>query len=113
MHEMSVAAGIINILDAQLKQLAPCKLIALELDVGKLSGIEELSLQYALETLLVDQGHTSVHLRFRQSPALFKCAACDWKGQLETFTLLCPDCNAGELDIIDGQDVILERIQIE
>ena len=113
MHEMPVAAGIINVLDAQLKQLAPCKLIAMELAVGKLSSVEELSLQFALDTLLVDQGHTGVHLRFRQSPALFKCAACNWKGQLETFTLLCPDCNAGELNIIDGQDVILERIEIE
>ncbi len=113
MHEMSVAASILNVLDAQLKQLAPCKLIALELAVGKLSGVDEESLRFALETLLVDQGHTGLHLRFRQSPALFKCTACNWQGQLEIFTLLCPDCNAGELDIIDGQDVILERIEIE
>ncbi len=113
MHEMSVAAGIINVLDAQLKQLAPCKLIAMELAVGKLSGVDDESLKFALETLLVGQGQTGVLLRFRQSPALFKCTACHWQGQLEIFTLLCPDCSAGELDIIDGQDVILERIEIE
>ena len=113
MHEMSVATGIINVLGDKLSQLAPCKLIALELTVGKLSGIEEQSLRFALDTLLVGQGHSDVHLRFRQSPAVFKCTACNWQGQLETFTLRCPQCNATELDIINGQDVILERIEVE
>ena len=110
---MAVAAGIINVLRPKLSQLLPCKLIAMELAVGKLSGIEEHSLRFALDTLLVDQGHTGVHLRFRDSPSVFKCAACQWQGQLENFTLLCPDCNGPELDIINGQDVILERIEVE
>ena len=25
----------------------------------------------------------------------------------------CPKCNAGEMEIINGQDVILERIEVE
>jgi hydrogenase nickel incorporation protein HypA/HybF len=110
---MAVATGIINVLRSKLSQLPPCKLIALELTIGKLSGIEEHSLRFALDTLLVDQGHTGVHLRFHDSPAVFKCTACQWQGQLENFTLLCPDCNGPELDIINGQDVILERIEVE
>ena len=110
---MSVATGIINVLRRKLSQLPSCRLIGLELSVGKLSGIEEHSLRFALDTLLVGQGHTDVHLRFRESPAVFKCTGCEWEGQLETFTLLCPDCQASELDIINGQDVILERIEVE
>ncbi|MCK4851424.1 MAG: hydrogenase maturation nickel metallochaperone HypA [Phycisphaerae bacterium] len=113
MHEMSVATGIINVLDDKLGQLAPCKLIALELAVGKLSGIEEHSLRFALDTLLVGQGHTDVHLRCRQSPAVFKCTACNWQGEMDGFTLACPECNGPDLDIIAGQDVTLETIEVE
>jgi len=113
MHEMSVATGILNVLGAKLSQLPPCKLLALQLTVGKLSGIETQSLRFALDTILAGQGHNNVHLHLRESPAVFKCTACNWHGHLETFTLRCPDCNATELDIIDGQDVILERIEVE
>lgn len=110
---MSVATGIINVLSTKLDQLDPCKLIALELAVGKFSGIEEHSLRFALDTILAGQGYGDVKLRFHDSPAVFKCPACDWQGQIETFTLLCPQCRARDLDIISGQDVILERIEIE
>ena len=110
---MAVATGIINVLRSKLSQLPPCKLIGLELAVGKLSGIEEHSLRFALETLLVDQGHTGVHLRFRDSPAVFKCTACDWQGEMDGFTLACPECNGLDLDIIAGQDVTLKTIEVE
>ncbi len=110
---MSVASGIVNVLSSKLGQLAPCKLIALELAVGKLSGIEEHTLRFALDTLLAGQGYADVQLRFHDSPAVFKRPACDWQGQIETFTLLCPHCQDGDLDIINGQDVILERIEVE
>ena len=110
---MAVATGIINVLRSKLSQLSPCRLIALELAVGKLSGIEEHSLRFALDTLLVDQGHTAVHLRFRDSPAVFKCTACDWQGEMDGFTLACPECNGPDLDIIAGQDVILKTIEVE
>ena len=108
-----MATGIVNVLSSTLGQLAPCKLIALELAVGKLSGIEEHSLRFALDTLLVGQGYADVQLRFHDSPAVFKCTACDWQGQIETFTPLCPQCQADDLDIVNGQDVILKRIEIE
>ena len=110
---MSVATGIINVLSSKLGQLAPCKLIALELAVGKFSGIEEHSLRFALETLLAGKGYDDVQLRFHDSPAVFKCAACDWQGQIETFTLICSRCQTSDLDIVNGQDVILERIEVE
>ena len=110
---MSVATGVVNVLSTKMGQLAPCKLIALELAVGKFSGIEEHSLRFALDTLLAGQGYADVQLRFHDSPAVFKCTACDWQGQIETFTLLCPQCQANDLDIINGQDVILERIEVE
>ena len=110
---MSVATGIINVLSSKLGQLAPCKLIAIELAVGKLSGIEEHSLRFALDTLLTGQGYDDVQLRFHDSPAVFKCTACNWQGRIENFTLLCPRCQTGDLDIINGQDVILERIEVE
>ena len=112
-HEMSVATGIINVLDAKLGQLGSCKLTAVEVAVGELSGIAEDSLRFAVDSLLADKGYADVQLRLRRSPAVFGCAECNWKGQIETFSLHCPQCNAGEMEIINGQDVVLERIEVE
>ena len=113
MHEMSVASGIIKVLGAKLKEQGQCRLLAMVLAVGELSGIEEQSLRFALETLLAEQGFASVELRFEQVPAAFKCSACGWRGRPDKFTAVCPACGKGELEIIAGREVSLERIEIE
>ncbi len=113
MHEMAVAGGIINILSQKLAELGDCKLIGMQLAVGKLSGIEEHSLRFALDTLLVGAGFADVELHFHDQPALFKCSGCSWQGQLQSFNMSCPDCEGSDLELVSGQDVILERIEVE
>ena len=113
LHEMSVATSLMRVLSKKLVELAPCKLTALELTVGELSGIDRESLRFALDTLVTEAGYDGVELRFEPGPAVFACIACNWQGQLDSFTLVCPDCNGAALDIIAGQDVSLERIEIE
>ena len=102
-----------KVLSKKLAELAPCKLIALELTVGELSGIDRESLRFALDTLVTEAGYDGVELRFEQGPAVFSCSACSWQGQLDNFSLTCPECSGPDLDIISGQDVSLERIEIE
>ena len=113
MHEMSVATGIINVLQSKLNDLDPCKLTAMDISIGQLAGIDESSLSFCLDTLLAERGFEPVQVRFESAPALFKCSACTWQGTPEDFTVKCPSCSQGELEIIGGRDVTLERIEVE
>ena len=110
---MSVATGIIKVLGGKLAELKPCKLKALHLSLGELSGIDRDSLSFALDTLLADAGYDGLEIRFELTPATFKCSACNWQGRLKSFTLVCPECDGRDLDIVAGQDVTLERIEVE
>ena len=112
-HEMSVASGIMKVLGKKLSEQGPCKLTALELVLGELSGIDRESLRFALDILLDEAGYHGVEVRFEPEPAVFKCSACGWQGRLEAFTLACPECNGRDLGIISGQDISLERIEID
>ena len=102
-----------KVLRSKLTELAPCKLTALELSLGELSGLDRDSLRFALDILLADAGLNGVEVRFEPAPVVFKCSGCNWQGQLDSFTLACPECNSPDLDIISGQDISLERIEIE
>ena len=102
-----------KVLGKKLKEQGPCKLTALELVMGELSGIDRESQRFALEILLDEAGYYGVEIRIEQGPAIFKCSDCSWQGRLEGFTLVCPGCNGADLDIISGLDVSLERIEIE
>lgn len=113
MHEMSVAIGIMKVLAAKLREEGPCKLRSAELAVGELSGIDRDSLRFALDTLLDEAGYKDVQMRFEQVPAAFKCNNCGWGGRLKNYALVCPGCKGIDLDIISGQDVYLERIEVE
>ena len=101
-----------KVLQKKLAELGPCKLTALEVAVGERSGIGPESLQLALETLLAEQGYTGVEIRFESVLAEFECQACSmWKGREET--VICPLCGEGTVFIVAGQDVTLERIEVE
>ena len=109
---MSVATGIIKVLRRKLAELGPCELKALEVSIGDHSGIAPESLRLALETLLTEAGYTGVEIRFESVPAEFECqACCFWKGREET--VICPLCGEGAVFIVAGQDVTLERIEVE
>ena len=110
---MAVANGIINALRNKLTELGPCKLIAMELSLGKLSGIDQHSLRFALDTVLTDAGYGKVQMSFHEKPAVFNCSECSWQGQLDDFTICCPHCQGHQLEIVTGKDVILERIEVE
>lgn len=110
---MSVSTGIIKVLGKRLSELGDCELKALQLSLGELSGIDRESLSFALETLLADEGYNGVDIFFEFSPATFQCSACNWRGRLKGFALVCPECEGRDLDIIAGQDVTLERIEVE
>ena len=110
---MSVATGIMNVLRSKLSKLASCRLTALQLSLGELSGIDRDSLRFALDTLLADADYNGVEIRFELVPATFKCSACNWQGRLESFVLTCPECAGQGLDITAGQDVSLESIEVE
>ena len=113
MHEMSVAIGIMKVLKAKLTEEGPCELTAAKLAVGELSGIDRESLKFALDTLLDEEGHKDGELCLEQVPASFKCNGCGWGGQLKDYALVCPECKGGDLDIVSGQDVYLERIEVK
>ena len=113
MHEMFVASGVMKVLDGKLKEQGPCKLLAMDVAVGEFSGIEDESLRLALQTMLDERGHSPVEIRFEKTEALFECYACAWKGREEKFTAICPECGAGAVFIVGGQDVTLESIEVE
>ena len=76
-----MATGIMNVLRSKLAEFVPCRLTALQLSLGELSGIDRDSLRFALDTLLADADHNGVEIRFEFTPATFKCSACSWQGR--------------------------------
>jgi Zn finger protein HypA/HybF involved in hydrogenase expression len=91
-----------NVLRSKLTELDSCRLTALQLSLGELSGIDRDSLRFALDTLLADADYNGVGIRFEITPATFGCSACNWQGRLESFALTCPECTGQDLDIIAG-----------
>ena len=101
-----------KVLQRKFAELEPCKLTALEVAVGDRSGIAGESLRLALETLLAERGYIGVEIRFESVLAEYECQACHgWKGREEI--VICPACGEGAVFIVSGQDVTLERIEVE
>ena len=64
---------------------------------------------------LVAQG-TSVEgaeLEMQEVPALGKCRACAAESRLESFPLQCKNCGSFDLQILEGEELYVESLEME
>jgi hydrogenase nickel incorporation protein HypA/HybF len=88
-------------------------LLAVNLLVGKWSGADPESLEFALGLLAADSRWPKVKVRTRTEPLVLACRACGREFEPPELNLACPACGGVDVEPRRGQDVYLESLEIE
>lgn len=112
MHELSIALNIINLVEDAIKEKEPVKVVEVELEIGKLAGIDTRSLVTALETASIHTPLSQARYRIKILPAIAKCKTCGLKFNLKNYLSSCPACKSYETEIINGKELKLKTIKI-
>lgn len=109
MHEMGVAAGV---LDLVLEKAAGRRLTALTMAVGVNAGIFKDSFLFYMDLLLEEKGLKGVKVNWRDVPV--RCR-CDCGREYETFRFMdpCPSCGSFKRSMEGGWDCQVESIEVE
>lgn len=111
MHELSLAKGIVKTaLDTP--GVSRDNLKALSVEVGALSSVDRLSLEFCLLSLCEEMlsGDVSVNVSF--VPARVVCE-CGHEYSPEGLFEPCPKCGGFEREIIAGKDTTLESVEVD
>jgi hydrogenase nickel incorporation protein HypA/HybF len=104
MHELYLAESILNIVKEYAAAQHFKKVNSISLSFGRLSCIEQKSLQFAFEVQSKDTVAQNAVLHFDISPSVIHCFSCDKDLELDTYEAVCPLCKGEEVILVGGTE---------
>jgi len=113
MHELSVTESLLSTACEYAQKSQSQKVTALNIKIGKLSGIVDDSVQFYWDIITENTICSGSILNFIHIPARFKCQNCSHAYAIEDELIPCPKCGSMDLKTIQGDEFMLESIEIE
>ncbi len=113
MHEFSLAANIVEIVDESARNAGKAKVTGITLEIGELSGVEEDALSTALESLVPNTVMSKAVIRTNRIKGKAICSECKTEFDLSDMFSLCPECNGFYKDILSGKEFNVVSIEAE
>lgn len=114
MHEMSIAQALIDQVGAEVEKSGhQGRVLALEVVVGRLSGVHADALRFGFELLSPGTVVEGAELRIAEPEAWLRCQGCGLFQPLSDFVLRCPSCGSDRVTIEGGQELLLQSIELE
>ncbi|MBE0490963.1 MAG: hydrogenase maturation nickel metallochaperone HypA [Sulfurospirillum sp.] len=112
MHEFSIVQSLLDLCEKNAKEHNATKITKVEVKIGKLSGVEPYLLETAFNTFkektLCESADFVMHLQ----DLVVRCKNCGYERVLEQNIFICPTCECG-LEVLDGEDMFLMRLEME
>lgn len=109
MHELALARAI---LATALDRAEGRRVRSVEVTVGALRQVVPRSLAFNFEILAAGTRCEGATLEQRLMPARLRCA-CGMQWELEELSFLCPRCGGAETQVIGGEELRVESIEVE
>ncbi len=113
MHEYSLMQSLLEMINEEIKTHPSCKLHAFTIKVGALSGIEPELMKTAFEILKPGTPAEHAIMNIKYVPLICRCEDCLNKYTVEDLNFECPKCKGSKIKVLQGDDTILESIELE
>ena len=110
MHEMAIAESIVRIAGQHASGRRVTKVY---LKVGHLRQVVPSALAFGFEILAQGTSIEGAELTLEQVPAVGRCRACGAENQLPGFPLQCQECEGFDLEILEGEELYVESLEME
>jgi len=113
MHELSLIANLFDIMEKKANEKNAKKITYVKLKVGILSGAVPELLENAFEIYKKNTVAAEAELDIEKVPLKLKCKKCGEVSLKNDFILNCSKCGSTDLEILDGTDLYLEKMELE
>ena len=113
MHELSIALGIVNIAREELRKAQASRVVSIELQIGKLAGIEFEALDFVWPMAVKDTVLENAECRVEKLDGRAKCMECDTEYPISKIYDPCPKCNSYLKGILQGKELRVQALEVE
>lgn len=113
MHEMSLCAGILDVIEEQAKIQKYRKVKTVFLEIGKLSGVECEAMRFCFPVVMRGTLAEDAVLEIDEIPGDAWCEHCRKSVPVAEIFDVCPDCGTYPLQVKNGRQMRIKELEVE
>ena len=112
MHELSIATSILKTATQEVEKIKGKKVEEIFLEIGKISGIEISSLEFAWKQCMKETVLDGAKVHINEPKGYARCAECDHEFEITKIYDSCPKCSSPFKEVITGQEMKIKKLII-
>jgi len=113
MHEMSLAVNIVELVSGKARDAGARTITAIELEVGKLSGLMPEALAFCFAAAARDTLAEGARLEIREVDGGGRCLDCGHAFVLDSLLAQCPQCEGYAVEIVQGRELQVISLTVD
>ena len=110
MHEFSIASAVV---DTAVRHAAGRRVSVVTVRCGRLRQVVPDSLDFAFGLVSRETVCDGARLEQVVVPARLRCEACRHEWELEVPAFRCPACGTADVEVLSGEELEVESIEVE
>lgn len=112
MHELSLCENILSLLEESAQKEQFTQVLAVHLRVGELSCVETSALLFCFDAIKSNTLAHAAQLVIEKVTAQAQCRACGALISVQTYAHSCSCCQSTALDIIAGEQIQIQFLEV-
>jgi hydrogenase nickel incorporation protein HypA/HybF len=113
MHEMTIAAGLLQEVLELARQHHARRIAQIELELGVMRLVVPESLQAAFEVVSEGTAAQGAALKLSETPLRAACNCCGQEYSARVDDFRCPACHLADVRIVAGNDIIIKSVSLD
>lgn len=113
MHEMSLAEGILQLLEDAARREDATRVSAVYLEIGQLASVEVEALRFCFDAVIRDSVADGARLEITELPGTGWCLDCSQPVPMSDKLSGCPRCGSFRVQVTGGTEMRVRELEIE
>ncbi len=111
MHELYIAECIVKSVNSSLpRNVAPTLVTQVRVQVGQLDAVVPETLKFSFDAIKQSCGMPRAELLIKEIAVRCRCRDCAHEFGIDLPVFICPACNRGDVEVLQGRGITLTRI---
>ena len=113
MHEMSLAEGVLQLIEDSAKTQDFCRVKTVWLEIGQLAGVEVEAMKFCFDAVVRDSIAENAKLEIIEIPGQAWCLHCAEVVHVTALYDACPQCGSHQVQVTGGNEMRVKELDVE
>ena len=112
MHEMSLAEGVLQLIEDAARAQSFTQVNTVRLEIGELSGVEPEAMRFCFDAVTRNSVAQGAQLEIITLPGVGWCMACAQSVPMKEVFGECPQCGGYQMQVTGGTEMRVKDLEV-